>query len=180
MAKIRAEYVRHGPIRWLMRITGIVMLIAGIAGLLGFEGSLTYMTDSPIQALIVGIVCIGLDILVAVTDPRKKVKKATYSYTSTYTSASANAAARVQARQSVLATLQQVRGRADYPQVLQSLNAPQLETVLRSNKDAAVEFCRRTGKIEVLAYVQLLNPQAAEVLIQELVMSLCSKNTAKK
>lgn len=181
MAKIQAEYVRHGPIRWLLRIAGIMMLISGIAGMMGFEGSLTYLTDSPIQALATGIICIVLDIVVAITDPRRKAKKAAasaYSYNTAYTPASGNAALRAQMRQTVLTTLQQVRSRSDYPQVLQSCNAPQMESLLRTNKNAAVEFCKRTGKIEVLAYVQVLNPAAAEVLIQELVTDLCRRNTA--
>lgn len=181
MAKIQAEYVRHGPLRWLMRIAGIMMLISGIAGLFGAGGSLSYMTDSPIQALAIGIICIVLDIVVAITDPRRKAKKAAsaYTYSTAYTPAGSNAALRAQARQTVLTTLQQVRSRSDYPQVLQNCGAPQMEAVLRTNKDLAVEFCKRTGKIEVLAYVQLLNPAAAEVLIQALVDDLCSKNGPK-
>lgn len=172
MAKIRAEDVRHGPIRWLLRIVSVVCLIGGVLGLLGVESSMSYISDSPVQMLAIGILLIGLDVLVWATDPRRKYKAAQKQYQA----ANSTAATLMQIRQSVLKTLQQVRLQSSYEQVLQSCGARQLEETFRSNKDLAVDFCRKNGRIEVLAYMQTVNPQAAEVLIQGLVADMYMKS----
>lgn len=172
MAKIRAEDVRHGPIRWLLRIASVMFLIGGILGMMGVESSMSYIANSPVQMLMVGILLIGLDILVWATDPRRKYKAAQKQYQA----ANSTAATLMQMRQNVLRTLQQVRLQSSYEQVLQSCGARQMEAAFRSNKDLAVDFCRKNGKIEVLAYMQTVNPQAAEVLIQGLVADLYIKN----
>jgi len=171
MAKIRAEDVRHGPIRWLLRIASVMFLIGGIMGVMGVESSMSYIADSPVQMLAIGILLIGLDILVWATDPRRKYKAAQRAAQS----AAGPAAEVMQLRRTVLNTLQQVRLQSSYEQVLQSCGARQMEAALRTNKELAVDFCRKNGKIEVLAYMQTVNPEAAEVLIQALIADLYLK-----
>ena len=171
MAKIRAEDVRHGPIRWLLRIASVMFLIGGIMGVMGVESSMSYIADSPVQMLAFGILLIGLDILVWATDPRRKYKAAQRAAQS----AAGPAAEVMQLRRTVLNTLQQVRLQSSYEQVLQSCGARQMEAALRTNKELAVDFCRKNGKIEVLAYMQTVNPEAAEVLIQALIADLYLK-----
>lgn len=72
MARYRASDIRHGPFRWLIRLSGWFCLGTWLFGLItGSEISTIYFGSSG-SGLMIGLVCIGLDILVSLTDPDKK------------------------------------------------------------------------------------------------------------
>ena len=72
MAKYSASEIRHGPIRWLIRLCGWSCLITWVTGLFTGSEMATIYFGSSGSALMIGVVCIGLDILVGLTDPDKK------------------------------------------------------------------------------------------------------------
>lgn len=180
MAKIHVNEVRHGPIRWLTRICGWFSLIGGLVGMFTDSDMFSIYFESPASALMVGVVCIALDILMAVTEPREyrstnsvvipqgshgTVQQNAVRYATSDPQMAAYYRQLEQKRKIVLDSLKS----DDVPQrVINAYGAEYITRTVKGPEGNVRTFFRDNPSRETLLFIEKHNPAVAALLIKDL------------
>lgn len=170
--RVSTRDIRHGPIRWLTRISGWFLFIGGIVNLFVQSDLLTiYLSGGNIQSILLGAFLIFLDILVGITDPEKGARRKPQS-TITRVNRTSSAQNASSAAADVEKTYREIRNllpaTSNLPGLISQYGRDELIRKVKQDEDFCHSIFMRTLSQDVLDFIHTHNLIASYKIILEL------------